>query len=61
MKILIALVFLLALTSCGRSKDNDCNSKESMRMECQVINTPNYGTYYVRELCNRTYAADRCY
>ena len=56
------LLILLMIVSCGkRSNTDDCRTRERAMMECQVVNTPNYGRYYAQEMCNRTYSAERCY
>lgn len=57
--ILIAVAFILC-TSCGRRTD-DCRTRETARLECQVVNTPTYGRPYAQEMCNRNYSAERCY
>jgi len=57
----LAMLTLLVAVSCGRKGNNECRNRESMKYECQVVNTPAYGTAYARELCNRTYSVDKCY
>jgi hypothetical protein len=61
MKILMVLAITVLGISCGRRDTNECRNKESMRMECQVVNTPTYGGQYARELCARNYSTERCY
>jgi len=60
MKILLILA-LVALVSCGRRDDNECRSKEHMKIECQAQQIPNYGYNQAVEICNRSYSADRCW
>lgn len=58
----LAIVVLMALlVSCGRRNDNECRSKEYMRIQCQAESIPAYGRPYAVENCNRTYESDRCY
>lgn len=61
MKILLILAMTFNFYSCGRKNGNECRNKESMKYECQVVNTPTYGPTYARELCNRSYVVDKCY
>lgn len=58
---LAMLTLLVLVVSCGRRNSSECRNKESMRLECQIVNTPTYGRPYAQEMCNRTYSADRCY
>jgi hypothetical protein len=61
---ILLLGVVIILLSCGRrnnSSDRQCRSRESMKLECQVVNTPNYGRPYAQEMCNRTYTTDKCY
>jgi hypothetical protein len=61
MKILLILATVI-LVSCGRrDDDNDCRSKEQMRIECSAQLIPNHGYNYAVEVCNRSYSADRCW
>jgi hypothetical protein len=56
------MIFIfLILVSCGRRNDNDCRSREHMRVQCQAEQVPTFGLPYAVETCNRTYEADRCY
>lgn len=57
-----ALLLILALASiaCAR-KEKECKTRESMQLECQVVQTPQYGRVYAQEECKRTYSADKCY
>jgi hypothetical protein len=55
------LLIALCIVACGRRDDNNCRSREHMRLECQVQQIPTYGRPYAVELCNRTYEANRCY
>jgi hypothetical protein len=62
MKFLLLLVMVCLLPSCGnRNKTKECRNKEHMTMQCQTINTPNYGRYYAQEMCQRKYSVERCY
>lgn len=54
------ILLLLILSSCGKLRDNDCRSREHMRLECRATNYNNYG-HYAHEMCDRSYQADRCY
>ena len=57
---LTLLAMVIVFTSCGKDKDS-CRNRETMRIECQAQNIPNYGYPYAREMCDRSYSADRCY
>lgn len=61
MKFLLILAMITFLPSCGKRREKECRSREEMTVRCQAINTPNYGHYYAREMCNREYSASRCY
>lgn len=54
------ILLLLVLSSCGKLRDNECRSKEHMRLECRATNQHRYGPYAI-EMCDRSYQADRCY
>jgi hypothetical protein len=54
------LLGILLLISCGRFREDDCRSREHMRLECRATNHNNYG-HYAHEMCDRSYQADRCY
>ena len=58
--IVVVSLCYVALSSCAR-KENECKSRESMTLECQVVHTPQYGRQYAHEECNRKYSADKCY
>lgn len=60
---LALLILGISIISCGKKDDNDgtCKNKETARIECRVVHSPNYGDAYAREMCNRTYSSDRCY
>lgn len=55
------LLGLILLASCGRDNDDECRSREHMRIQCQAETIPTYGRPYAVEVCNRSYEADRCY
>jgi hypothetical protein len=57
---LTLIVMVLLFTSCGKNSDN-CRNRETMRVECQARNTPNYGYPYAQEMCDRSYSLDKCY
>ena len=61
MKILLILAMIQLLPSCGKRTSKQCQSRESMVIKCQAVNTPAYGTYYAREICSREYSANKCY
>ncbi len=61
MKILLILAMISLLPSCGKRMEDECRSRESMVVNCQATNAPNYGNQYAREMCNRQYSSDRCY
>jgi hypothetical protein len=61
MRTVLALFLVLTAMSCGRRNDNDCRSREHMRIQCQAEQVPSFGRPYALEVCNRTYEADRCY
>lgn len=56
----ILMLLLLCSFACAR-KDKECRSRESMQMECQVVQTPVYGRAYAQEQCIKTYSSDKCY
>lgn len=56
----LLLMMTIVFYSCGKDKDS-CRNRETMRIECQAQNIPNYGYPYAREMCDRSYSADRCY
>lgn len=56
--VLIAMVIIFQ--SCGNN-NNECRSREHMRVQCSVENMPTYGRVFSQEICNRTYEVDRCY
>ena len=56
----LLLMMVIVFSSCGKDRDN-CKNRETMRIECQAQNIPNYGYPYAREMCDRSYSADRCY
>ena len=57
---LTLLAMVIIFSSCGK-KQETCNNRETMRIECQARHIPNYGYQYAVEMCNRSYSADRCY
>jgi len=60
MKSALLIAFIVVFfPSCGRN--NNCRNKETMRVQCRAVNTPNYGYQYAQEMCNRSYSADSCY
>jgi hypothetical protein len=61
MRIALALFLVLTSMSCGRRNDNDCRSREHIRLQCQAEHTPSYGRYHAVDICNRSYEVDRCY
>ncbi len=61
MKLLLILAMISLLPSCGKKKEKECRSRDRMVYQCQTVNTPAYGGYYAREICNRQYSAERCY
>lgn len=59
---LVTITMLYLTASCGRRvNDKECRTRESMQLECQVTNTPNYGRPYAQEMCSRNYTSNRCY
>lgn len=55
------ILITLLIASCGRYDDNECRSREHMRIQCQAEQIPTYGRPYAVEACNRSYEAERCY
>jgi hypothetical protein len=57
--LMILLVF--TVIACGRiNNGNDCRDRETVKVECEVVNTPHYGQTYAQEMCNRSYQANKC-
>lgn len=61
MKFITLAIIVTSIISCGRREKNECRSRESMRLQCQVVHTPQYGRVWAQEECSRQYAMDRCY
>lgn len=57
---LTLIVMVIVFTSCGKNSDT-CKNKETARIECRAVHTPNYGYQYAQEMCDRSFTADRCY
>lgn len=55
------IILLVIVVGCGRRDNRECRSRESVRLECQVVNTPTYGRPYAQEMCNRQYQAEKCW
>lgn len=62
MKQALILIFMITmLPSCGKKEDTSCKNRETARLECRAVHTPNYGYQYAQEMCDRSYSAERCY
>jgi hypothetical protein len=57
----ILLILILFSFACARKNEKECRTRESMTMECQVVQTPQYGRAYAQEECKRQYSVDKCY
>jgi hypothetical protein len=59
------LLLLLLTISCARKESHkeavQCRSSESMTLECQIVNTPIYGSNYARRICTEQYRTNRCW
>jgi outer membrane biogenesis lipoprotein LolB len=61
MKITMMLAVTLLLISCGKRREKECRNRESMEMQCQVENIPNYGRQYAQRVCSEQYSVEKCY